>query len=129
MVGKEEIAEGQKLLNTIIQKSWDNQEFKNQLINNPEKTIIKEIGNDNKKDDNLFLENQKIIVEDQTDVNIIYLNIPRNINDLELTDEQLENVSGGDISLGAVAATVIVLGSLAIVCYGVGYAVGYYNNK
>jgi lactobin A/cerein 7B family class IIb bacteriocin len=74
----------------------------------------------------------KFIVEDQSDSSTIYINIPRRfgIEDLELTEEELETVSGG-ITPGFVVAGAICLGVAAVgaVCYGVGYAVGYYTHK
>ncbi len=90
--------EGQKLLQTLFTKAWENDTFKKELINNPSEAIIKTTGKD------LQLgSDTKLVVEDQMDTNIIYLNIPRKLNleELELTDEQLEIVAGGETFVAA----------------------------
>ena len=83
---------GAELMQTIVQKSWEDSDFKNQLIKNPIGTIEKLTG----KNANLP-ENRRMVVEDQTDASIIYLNIPMqpDLNEIELTEDQLEFVSGG----------------------------------
>ncbi|WBX76791.1 hypothetical protein PG911_00600 [Tenacibaculum ovolyticum] len=86
----EQQEKGQKLHQELVQKAWESITFKEQLVSNPEATIAEVLGVETKG-------NSNIVVEDQTDSDIIYLNIPRkiNINDIELTEEQLEAVSGG----------------------------------
>jgi hypothetical protein len=126
MITQEQLNQGQEFLNTLVQKSWDNPEFKNQLIINPKKTIGEITGLNSDE----LNKRGEIIVEDQTDEAIIYLNIPRKVDldEIELTDEQLDTVSGGDIVVG----TLIVVGCLAgaaILVGGVGALVGYYANK
>lgn len=93
-----------ELLQSLIAKAWESTSFKEQLISNPVKTIGTVTGND------LTALDQKIVVEDQTDSSVIYLNIPRKayIDNFELTDEQLEAVSGGDIVTIAAVATVFI---------------------
>ena len=77
----------------------------------------------------------KFIVEDQWDSSTIYINIPRRfgIEDLELTEEELEAVSGGatPASPGFVVAGVVIIGVAAVgaVCYGIGFAIGNYTHK
>ncbi len=107
MITKEQ-KQGEELLKTLIQKAWNNPEFKNQLVTNPKETISKEIG---KKFE--LPNGRQIIVEDQTDNNKIFLNIPPqqfNLDDFELTDEQLEQVSGGDLVTGGLIALAFVVG-------------------
>jgi len=61
-------------------------------------------------------EGHRIVVEDQTDESIIYLNIPRKVNldEFELTDEQLEMVAGGIVGLTLIIAVELVaIGYLA----------------
>lgn len=69
-----------------------------------------------------LVENERLIVEDQSNTDIIYLNIPQKINleNFELTDEQLELVSGGLIITALALAGYCLLG-LAI--GGAGYGV------
>ncbi|TCP24024.1 lactobin A/cerein 7B family class IIb bacteriocin [Tenacibaculum skagerrakense] len=90
----EQQQKGQEIYSELVQKSWDSAEFKNELINNPEATISEVIGKEFKGN---------VVVCDQTDPETIYINIPRKVStdDLELSDEQLEMVSGGDILIAA----------------------------
>lgn len=78
-------------LNTIVNEAHSNSSFKNELLANPRKAIENLIGSVSTNDEYEF------VVEDQTDDSILYLNIPRkvNIEDFELSPEQLEMVSGG----------------------------------
>ncbi|MFC3811762.1 class IIb bacteriocin, lactobin A/cerein 7B family [Lacihabitans lacunae] len=91
------ITENKSLFNGLISQSWKDESFKKSLINNPIQTIENFIGNP------IYLEGgkQKIVVEDQGDNNIIYLNLPSRaeFSELELTDEQLEMVAGGSTPL------------------------------
>ena len=82
----------QQLLNTIIQKAWEDDDFRSELIANPVDSIKKLTGKD------ISLPNGKrMIVNDQTDDNVIHLNIPPKpeMEEIELTAEQLDNVAGG----------------------------------
>ncbi|WP_299674860.1 NHLP leader peptide family RiPP precursor [uncultured Dokdonia sp.] len=87
------IERGQKIVEKLIQKAWEDASFKEQLVNNPKATIENLIGQKTS-----FGENKTLVVEDQTDSSKIYLNIPAkvNLNDLELSEDQLELVAGGD---------------------------------
>ena len=84
----------EELVEEIIKMSWEHSDFKNQLIENP-RTVLKD-----KFDIELVDKLNKIIVNDQTDPNIVYFNIkPKpNIESLTLTDEQLDQVAGGEIA-------------------------------
>ncbi len=81
---------GEIFLNSLITKAWEDSEFKKRLIANPkeevEKIIGKEISND-----------KKVLVLDQTNPDHIYINIPAKptLDDVELTENQLETVAGG----------------------------------
>lgn len=109
-----QLKNGEQLLQELISKAWDDNNFKNDLISEPEVTIERTFGS------NMVIpEGCKIVVEDQSDPNVIYLNIPRkiNIDDLELSDKQLEDISGGifgiDDATFAVGVT-IVLGAIQV---------------
>ncbi|WP_420551236.1 NHLP leader peptide family RiPP precursor [Tenacibaculum aiptasiae] len=82
----------QKLLQTIIHKAWEDNSFKKHLIENPI-DAIKNLTGENVK----VPEGKTIVVRDQTDSSFIYINIPAepNMDDMELTEEQLEIVAGG----------------------------------
>ena len=110
MVTQEQQKQGQKLIKTLAERAWESSTFKEQLIKNPVSTIESVTGQKMPSD-------TKIIVEDQTDYSYIYLNIPRKveINELELTDEQLEMVAGGtDLVLGILVGAAIVTCGTAI---------------
>lgn len=94
MITQEQLGEGQEFMQTLITKAWENASFKELLVNNPEAAIGEVMGKTNFKSD------AKIVVEDQTDENIIYLNIPKAVSedDIALTEEQLEIVAGGGTS-------------------------------
>ena len=87
------INSGKEIFNELIRQAWNNPEFKENLIKYPKTSIENFAG---KKMDSL-LKGRNLIVEDQTDENTIYLNIPSipNLDDLELDKEELEKVTGG----------------------------------
>lgn len=87
-----EITKEQKLLQTIIQKAWEDTSFKQELIINPVEAIEKLTG----KKVNLP-KGKTIVVRDQTEETVVYINIPAqpNMDDVELNEEQLEIVAGG----------------------------------
>ena len=111
---------GQELLSILITKSWENEEFKGNLINCPNETI----NNINGFKDSVSW-NTKIIVEDQTDTSKVFINIPRKLelSDMQLSDEQLETVSGGDVILAGVLIGLLAASAV----YGISYAVGSMN--
>ncbi|MEW7281256.1 class IIb bacteriocin, lactobin A/cerein 7B family [Aquimarina sp. 2201CG1-2-11] len=82
----------QEITNDLFSKCWEDAAFKNELVANPQTALEQFIGQP------LSLKNdQKLVIEDQTNENHIYLNIPAepNLDELELTEEQLELVAGG----------------------------------
>lgn len=87
-----ELTREEQLNAQVIQRAWDDAEFKKELIADPVKTMEKLTG------EKINLpEGQTLVVEDQSDDSKIYLNIPRkvDIDSLQLTEEQLEMVAGG----------------------------------
>jgi len=87
-----EIATEQKLNAEIVQKAWEDAQFKEELLKNPVATMEKFAGQKLK-----LAEGQKLVVVDQTDPSTVYFNLPRKIDldSVELTEEQLETVAGG----------------------------------
>lgn len=80
------------LYKEIVRKAWEDENFKNELIQNPAIAIEKLTG------EKLDLPKGKtIVVNDQTSDSLVYINIPPkpNMEDLQLTEEQLEAVAGG----------------------------------
>jgi hypothetical protein len=101
-----------ELLKTLAQKAWESATFKEELIKNPIATIEQVTGK------NLTnLADKRIVVEDQTDESIIYLNIPAkvDISELELTEEELEMIAGGLTPAAYVAGVAIGIGVCALV--------------
>jgi len=86
---KEAQANSEKNFNTIISKSWEDEAFKQELISNPVQAIEKLSGKP------LDLKGKTIVVTDQTDPSVFYINIPVNPDNLELTESELEAVAGG----------------------------------
>jgi hypothetical protein len=88
-----EITQEQKLYAEVVQKAWEDAEFKKELIANPIAAIEKFIGQ------KLNLpEGKRLVVRDQTDESVVYINIPAAVNhsvDTQLSEEQLEAVAGG----------------------------------
>ena len=104
---------GQEFIEKLIKNCWEDNAFKKELIASPLTTIEKVAGKKSR-----FPKGTQVVVEDQTDPSIVYFNIPAkpNYDNMELTDEQLEIVAGGEI--------VVVVG--LTVAFGAGLAVGYY---
>ena len=87
-----EIENGKILLELIRERAQKNSKFREELIKNPVRTLEKF------PDLELKIPSKtKLVVNNQMDPNIIYLNIPRKVDkdDFELTDEELETISGG----------------------------------
>ena len=86
------ITKEQELLGAIISKAWEDASFKEFLVKDPVAAIEQVSGK------TLQLpEGQTIVVRDQTDESTIYINIPakQELDDVELTEDQLEAVAGG----------------------------------
>jgi len=112
---------GMEVLNKLYQNSWEIPEFKKRLIKNPSATIEEIVGHRISLDNNYA-------VEDQSDSTIIYLNIPakKDLDTLELSDEQLDLVAGGEIGI---VGTCLIIGGICLVAGAIGAAAGYYINK
>lgn len=96
----DKLAKGQEVINGIVERAHSDESFKNLLIDNPQAAIKEFTG----KDFNLKA-NRSIVVEDQTDSDVVYLNIPRKVEleDLELSEKELETVAGGDFGVSLLA--------------------------
>ncbi len=92
-----------KGLQTVVNKAWDDASFKTELVADPVSAIESATGLNVPGD-------VKIVVNDQTDEDVIYLNIPPkpDFDNMELTDEQLEQVAGGEIFATTFAVTFVV---------------------
>lgn len=88
-----ELTKNQKLYAELVNKAWEDAEFKQRLVENPIAVIEEMMG------EKLNLpEGKRIVVRDQTDENKVFINIPaaqKNNENVELSEEQLEAVAGG----------------------------------
>lgn len=87
-----ETTQEQQLNAQVIQKAWEDDQFKNELMENPVQTMERLTGQ------KISLpEGKKLVVIDQSDDSKVYFNIPKkvDVNSLELTEEQLEMIAGG----------------------------------
>lgn len=87
-----EFTQNQKAYAEIVQKAWEDPQFKSELVANPAEAIEKTTGQ------KLNLPaGKKLVVRDQTDGSTMYINIQRkpNMEDVELNEDQLEAVAGG----------------------------------
>jgi len=117
-----QIAAGRAITESIILEAQQNYEFKNQLIESPEESLKQFLG-----PEKYVPIGKKIVVENQMDDSIIYLNLftEPNLDDMELSEAQLESVAGGSLIAGAVAlAAASSWGCAAVVVAGAGYLIG-----
>lgn len=82
----------EELFQRVVSEAWNNEAFKAQLVANPMDAIEELTGQRI-----AIPEGKKFVVRDQTDSNVKYINIPaaNNMEDVELTEAELEAVSGG----------------------------------
>src|SRR5690242_5379726 len=115
MITLEKEKKGYDLINKIIEKSIENPTFKKELLNNPHAAIESVYGS-------AISKKMDIVVEEQSNPSYIYMNIPPqpNMEEMELTDEQLEIVSGGELVAVGVGAAIIGAGLLGAAA---GYAI------
>lgn len=108
------------IVNDLVTKSINDSKFKAEFINDPKGVI--ESSYQFKIYDNI-----KLIVEDQSDESVIYLNIPRipEINELELTEEELEQVAGGATPAVYVGAVLLGAAGCALYDFGCGLIDGF----
>ena len=86
-----EFTQEQKLYAEVVQKAWEDAEFKKALMENPLEAIEKLTGQKVS-----IPEGKTLVVRDQTDEATVYINIPAQPEvDAELNEEQLEAVAGG----------------------------------
>jgi hypothetical protein len=96
----DKIQEGLNFLDDVFEKCHADASFKQEFIANPVSAI------ESFKGVTMNVpSNRTIRVEDQSDRSFVYLNIPAEpkLEDLELTEEQLEKVSGGVFWWGVAA--------------------------
>lgn len=82
----------QRILQRVLSEAWNNPAYKQELINNPVEAVKSLTG-----ESFTLPEGKTLEVCDQSSSDKVYLNIPEqpNLDDVELTDSQLEEVAGG----------------------------------
>lgn len=100
-----------ELEHALIYKCWEDDSFKNQFMTNPASTL-REFSNGKVE----VPTGKTMVVNDQTDAKTIYINIPTRpeFSSMELTDEELENISGGTTPTCIYAGIFLVSAGLAI---------------
>lgn len=101
-MNQEAKSNAEKNLQTIIAKAWEDEAFKAALLDNPVSAIESLSGK------SLDLKGKKIVVADQSDSSTMYINIPHNPADVELTEEELEAVAGGEFHLTLVWSLICI---------------------
>lgn len=94
-----ELTKEQRIMQQVISKAWNDPAFKKALITDPISMIEKLTG------DSITLpKGKRIEVYDQSQADVVYLNIPPqpDLEDLELTDADLELVAGGVYPIGII---------------------------
>jgi hypothetical protein len=82
----------EEVLQLIISKAWEDVNFRKNLVSDPIKEIETLTGAKI-----VLPEGKTLVINDQTDKSKVYVNIPSepNIEDIELTEDQLEKIAGG----------------------------------
>ena len=89
-----EFTKDQGILEQVVSEAWSNPTFKQALLANPQEAVKELTG----KTFNLP-EGKTLEVCDQSKPGVLYLNLPEkpNLDNVELTDKELEIVAGGGI--------------------------------
>ena len=86
-----EISAEQKLYSEVVEKAWEDADFKKKLITNPIAAIEEVAGQKIE-----IPEGKSIVVRDQSAEDVVYVNIPPLPEaDVELNENELEKVAGG----------------------------------
>jgi len=91
--------------NELAVKAWNDPAFMQELKANPKAVIAKEYGV--QMPDNVDV---KVIEETPTS---LYLRLPPNPSDLELSDEQLELVAGGECVVSTTIISAVIAGTIS----------------
>ena len=86
----------QEVLSQVISECWSNPTFKSEFIANPQEAIETLTGQSVVLPEGM----EKIQVVDESNPTTVYINIPAepNLDNVELTEKELELVSGGRMS-------------------------------
>lgn len=89
-----ELTNDQEILQSVVKKAWKDPAFKSNLLQNPITALENFLGHSIN-----LPAGKNLSFVDQTDSSTIFVNIPAepNMEDMELTEEQLDVVSGGQV--------------------------------
>ena len=103
-------ANAEKNLQSIIDKAREDASFKEALIADPVAAIEEFSGQ------SIPTKGRELVVVDQSDPTKVYLNLPHDPNELELTEEELEAVAGGQQQLEITGHITVVI-TFTFVCW------------
>ncbi|WNJ16381.1 NHLP leader peptide family RiPP precursor [Pontibacter sp. G13] len=108
--------EKKALYQEIVKRAWEDESFKAELVQSPVAAIEKAFGQTVS-----LPAGSELRVVDQTDPSYSYLNLPAqpNYDEMELSDEQLELVAGGEFVLTAIT----IVGTSTIISGIISYTV------
>lgn len=103
----EKLVETGRLVTKLANHAKDNKSFKEKLIAEPHSTIDDYIGRKG-----VFSSKTKIVVNEPNS-DEVYLNIPRKVDleDIELSDIELETISGGSDLITGIVIGIIAIGA------------------
>ena len=106
-----EVSKEQKVFRQVVEKAWNDPAFKSELIASPEATIESLTG-----ETVTVPEGKELVVVDHSDASKVYFAIPPrpNYDEMELSDEQLEMVAGGEFFLGSAIISGLVSLSIGV---------------
>lgn len=93
--------------NKLVNRCWEDESFKQELIAKPLETLESFYG----KSLNIEAKGKThVVVTDQTNPGVMYVNIPGkpNFDDMELTDAELEAIAGGGWYVHITGTTICV---------------------
>lgn len=81
-----------KAIQTVINRAWADEHFKQSFIKNPKEIIERMTGV-------IIPPSVDLVIHDQTNTKKTYLTIPPipNFDQMELSDEQLDSIAGGEV--------------------------------